>query len=47
MRADLGTFLHHNHGNIRIDLLEADRGRKPGGTGADNDHIEFHCLAGW
>ena len=47
MRPDLGTFLHHDYGNILIDLLEADRGRKPRGPGSNNHHIEFHRLAGW
>ena len=44
--ADLGALLHHHDGNIRVDLLEPDRGGEPGRTGADHHHVEFHRLAG-
>ena len=46
MGADLGAFLHHDDGNVRVDLLEADGGGEPGGAGADDHDVEFHRLAG-
>ena len=46
MGADLGALLQDHDGNIRIDLLEADRRREAGGSGADDCHVEFHRLAG-
>ena len=46
MRADLGALLHHDDGFVRRELLEPDRGSKSGRPGADNDHVEFHRLAG-
>ena len=46
MGADLGALLDDHHGNIRIDLLEADGGGEAGGAGADYHHVEFHRLAG-
>ena len=46
MSADLGALFHDHHGNIGIDLLQADGGGKSGGTCADYHHVEFHRLAG-
>ncbi len=46
MGADLGALLDDDDGNIRVDLLEADGGGEAGGTGTDNNNIEFHRLAG-
>ena len=46
MRADLGALLHHDHGELGIELLQPDRGRKPGRPGADDHDVELHPLAG-
>ncbi len=45
MRADLGALLDHHHGNIGIDLLEADGRGQARRPGADNHHVEFHRFA--
>ena len=45
MGADLGAFFHHHDGELGIELLEPDRGRKPGRAGADHHNVEFHRLA--
>ena len=46
MRADLGALLHHDDGDIRVELLEADGGGEAGRAGADHHDVEFHRLAG-
>ena len=46
MGADLGALLDHDDGGFRRELLEPDRGGKPGRPGADDDHVELHRLAG-
>ncbi len=46
MGADLGALLHHDHGALRRELLEPDRGGKAGRPRADNDGVEFHRLPG-
>ena len=46
MRADLGALFDHDDGRVRRDLLEPDRGGEAGRTGADNDDVELHRLAG-
>ena len=43
--ADLGAFFHHHDAELGVELLEADRGRKPGRPGADDHNVEFHRLA--
>ena len=45
MGADLGALLDHDDRRVGRDLLETDRSGEPGGSGADNDDIEFHRLA--
>ena len=45
MRADFAALFQHHHGKVRVDLLQADRGRQPGGAGADDHHVEFHAFA--
>ena len=45
MRADLGTLLHHDDGEIGIELLQPDRGRQAGRPGADDHDVEFHGFA--
>ena len=42
MRADLGALFQHDHGDLGIELLQADRRREPGRPGADDHHVEFH-----
>ncbi len=46
MGADLGALLNDDHAKIGIELLQADRGRKSGRSGADDDDVELHRLAG-
>ena len=49
MRADLGTLLEDDDTQVLArlggDLLQADRGRQPGGPGTDDHDIELHRLA--
>ena len=45
MGPDLGPLLHHHHGGVRGQLLEADRRGEPGRPGADHDDVELHGLA--
>ncbi len=42
MRADFCTLFQHHDGEVRIDLLQPDRGRKPSRSGADDHDIELH-----
>ena len=46
MRANLGTFLNDDDGSLGRDLLEPYRSSEAGRSGADDDDIEFHRLAG-
>src|SRR6185312_3794469 len=45
MRADLASLLHHDDVEVRIELLQPDRGRQARGPGADDDDVEFHGFA--
>ena len=49
MGADLRALLKHHHGDVLAglggELLEPDRGGKPGGAGADDHDVELHGLA--
>ena len=45
MGADLGALFHHDDRGVGRELLDADRSRKAGGAGADNDDVELHRLA--
>ena len=46
MGADLGALLDHDHAELGRQLLQPDRGGKPGRAGADDDDVELHGLAG-
>ena len=43
--ADLGALLDHDDGDVGRELLEPDRRRQPGRTGADDDDVELHRFA--
>ena len=45
MRADFGALLHHDDGEIGIELLQPDRGGKARRPGADDHDVEFHGFA--
>ena len=45
VRADGRTLLDHAHRQFRLELLEPDRKRQPGGAGADGDDVVFHDVA--
>ena len=45
MRADLRALLEHDDGKLGVDLLQPDRRGKPGRSGADDHHVEFHAFA--
>ncbi len=46
MGANLGALLHDHHGDIRIDLFEANGSGQAGRASTDNHHVKFHRLAG-
>ena len=45
MAADLGALLQHHHGQVGLELLQADRGREPGRPGPHHHDVELHRLA--
>ena len=45
MGADLGALLQHHDGDLGVDLLQADRGRKTRGPRANDHDIVFHRFA--
>jgi hypothetical protein len=46
VRPDLGALLDHDHRDLGIELLQADRGSEPGRPGAHDHHVEIHRLPG-
>jgi hypothetical protein len=46
MRANLGALFHHHDGDIRRNLLQADGGGKPRGSGTHDHHVEIHGFTG-
>ena len=45
MRADLGPLLEDDDRKVAVELLQPDRCRKTGRTGADDDHVIVRRLA--
>ena len=45
MSADFGALLDHDDGDVLVELLETDRRREAGRTGADDDDVIVHALA--
>jgi DNA polymerase len=45
VRTHLAALFHHAHRGVGRELLQADRRRQPGRTGAHDHHVELHRLA--
>jgi hypothetical protein len=45
MRADLRALFHHNHGDVGVELLEADGRRQSRRAAADHHDVIVHPLA--
>src|SRR5208283_2933190 len=44
VRADFRAFLQHTDRELRVQLLDSDRGGKARWAGADHNHVKFHRL---